>query len=148
VETIVAMTLTQHALAATSTPSQTPLIPTLDGVILEVTQTGKRVVAHTTPAVNAPMSRLLLWGDRVLWKGATSNGFLEVYLGDGQRAYILDSRDSTAQIDPARTTPGLHIGASVTINVDGDGSHLRASTSTQGSEVQILHKGDVLTVIG
>jgi len=123
-------------------------IPTLDGVVLQITHSGTRLSAHSAASASASVVRVLYWGDRVLWKQKRVNGFLEVSLANGQKAYILDKPEYVSQLDPAVTTPGLQINARVVINAFGSGSHLVSQPSTQAQQVQLLKQGNTLTVIG
>ena len=124
------------------------LIPDLGGVILQVTHAGLRSSARSAASANATVLRVLFWGDRMLWKQKRVGNFKEVYLGDGQKAYISDKPEYVIQVDPAAVTPSLSVGVRVAVNDSGDGSHLRNNFSTKATELRTLRSGDVLTVIG
>ncbi len=123
------------------------LIPDLGGVILQITHAGLRSSARSAASANASVLRTLYWGDRVLWKQQRVGNFKEIYLGDGQKAYILDKPEYVIQVDPAAVTPGLKVGARLIVNNSGDGSHLRNNISTKATEVRTLRSGDALNVI-
>ena len=136
------------AALSTNTGGISAAIPTLDGVVLQITHSGTRLSAHSAASANASVIRMLYWGDRVLWKQKRINGFLEVSLANGQKAYILDKPEYVSQLDPAVTTPSVQINARVVISAFGSGSHLVTQPSTQAQQVQLLKQGDTLTVIG
>ena len=123
------------------------LIPNLSGVILQITHGGSRnSSARSAATTSAGVVRTLFWEDRVLWKQKRVGNFKEIYLGDGQKAYIPDKAEYVIQVDPATVTSGLKVGVQVVVNDSGDGSHLRNNISTRATEVRTLRTGDVLTV--
>jgi Tol biopolymer transport system component len=124
------------------------IIPPLGGVVLEITQVGGKLNARAAPSSGGSVLRLLYWGDRVLWKNEKSNGFLKVYLGNGQIAYIVDNPSYYTQVDPTSITPGLYLGAQLQVNNDGNNSHLRSIASTGGTEAHTARAGEMLTVVG
>jgi hypothetical protein len=134
-------------------PSATEsVVPVLDGVVLEITPQGALTEARDAPSIAASRLRVLFWGDRVLWRNvrltAEGRSWLEVVLGDGRKAYILDRPNAVVARDPGQITDGIGVGTSIRVTAGGDGMHLREVTSTGGTEVMTLHNGDTLTVIG
>lgn len=130
----------------TSTPDS--LIPPLDGTVLEITQAGSQLLAHTSPSQSASTLKVLYWGDRILWKGKRVSSYLEIYLGDGRKAYVTDNPQYVIERDLTQTTPGVQVGATITITADGNNTHLRVDTSTQAKEAKKLIVGDKLSVVG
>ncbi len=133
-------------------PSATEsVIPALDGVVLEITPQGALTEARDAPSIAAGRLRVLFWGDRVLWRNvrltAEGRSWLEVILGDGRKAYILDRPNAVVERDPGQITDGISVGTSIRVAAGGDGMHLRETTSTSAAEVMTLHDGDTLTVI-
>jgi hypothetical protein len=127
-------------------------VPTVNGDILEITQAGSRLNARAQPSTTATSLALLFWGDRVLWNGNIVSGdnyeWLEVNLANGNTAYIVNDPAFFAERDPALSMLGLSIDATIRITADGDGMHLRDTTSTRSREVKTLFEGEILTVIG
>jgi serine/threonine protein kinase len=129
------------------------LTPGLDGVVLEVTEAGDDLNVRTAPALNAGIIDRLFWGDRVLWTGEESyaDGYTwyHVFFYGGLEGYIAYRSEWLVTRDPDQTTPGAMVGKTIRITRDGDESHLRTQPSILNSrEVQLLHEGDTLTIIG
>jgi hypothetical protein len=120
--------------------------------VLEITSQGTRTDARAAPSTAASRLRLLFWGDRVLWRNvrltAGGRSWMEVILGDGRKAYILDVPNGVVERDPGQITPGIRVGRGIRVTASGDGMHLRVTTSTSATEVRTLHNGDTLRVIG
>ncbi|CAG0973632.1 serine/threonine-protein kinase PpkA [Anaerolineae bacterium] len=120
----------------------------VDGTILEVTEAGTRLIARTTPSRSARQLDLLLVGDRILWKGIRVDGYLEVYLGDGSKAYVTDDPSYVAEVNLSDMTPNLRVGAFIRITAEGNGMHMRTNTSVHAQEVLTLRANQTLEVIG
>jgi hypothetical protein len=93
----------------------------------------------------------LYWGDRVLWQGNRVQGdgynWYEVVLYDGRRAYMVDDPRWVIQRDPAQMTPGIQVGVTVRVTLDGDEMHLRSRAGMASSEVKTLRQDEQLAVI-
>jgi len=129
------------------------LTPDLDGTVLEVTEVGNDLNVRTAPGLNTDIIDRLYWGDRVLWTGeqiyADGYTWYHVFFYGGLEGYIAYRPDWLVTRDPNQTTPGAAVGKTIRITRDGDESHLRTQPSILNSkEVQLLHEGDTLTIIG
>jgi len=129
------------------------LVPKLDGTVLEITEDGDQLNVRNTPSLNGQKIDTLLWGDRVLWTGRLTHTdnytWYEVKLYSERTAYIAYTPDWLVARNPAQTTPGIHIGATICITHEGDDTHLRNQPSVINSrEIQTLYEGNALTVIG
>ena len=135
-------------------PSQSSLIPPLNGTVLEVTEAGNSLNIRSSPSTaSGTKIDAIDWGDRVLWTGNTEQGdgytWYEVILYSGRTAYIVADARYTTPRDPSQTTPGIHVGAQIRITHAGDDTHLRNGSSViRSSEVQTLYENDTLIVIG
>ncbi len=129
------------------------LIPQLDGTVLEITEAGDSLNVRNAPSLGGQKIDELLWGDRMLWTGHATQAdgytWYEVKLYSNRTAYVAFNPDWLVPRDPAQTTPGIHIGATIRITHEGDDTHLRNGTSVINSrEIQTLYEGNTLTVIG
>lgn len=129
------------------------LVPHLDGIVLEVTAAGDDLNVRTAPGLSAGIIDRLFWGDRVLWTGEQTHAdgytWYRVFFYGGLEGYIAYRPDWLVTRDPNQTTPGAMVGKTIRITREGDKSHLRTQPSILGSrEVQLLHEGDTLTIIG
>jgi serine/threonine-protein kinase len=129
------------------------LIPNLGGTVREITEAGAYLNARAAPSTSAAVVDQLEWGDRVLWNGRTVDGdghtWFEVQVYSGQQAYIVNTAEYSVERDPAQTTPGITIGATIRITTEGDDTHMLVQARIRDNQqVANLRTGDRLTVIG
>jgi hypothetical protein len=128
------------------------IAPDLAGAVLELTQTAGSVVAYAGLSQTSQELDTLFWGDRVLWEGrsfaAENLNWLEVRLGNGQTAYVINHPGSFVVEDPGFQTVGISLNRTVGVTQLGDAMNLRVSASTGSALVQTLPAGQGLTVIG
>lgn len=129
------------------------LMPNLDGTVLEVTEAGNDLNVRTAPGLDTAIVARLFWGDRVLWTGeqtyADGYTWYHVFCYGNLEGYIAFNPDWLVTRNPNQTTQGAMVGKTIRITRDGDESHLRTQPSVLDSrEVELLHEGDILTIIG
>lgn len=100
----------------------------------------------------------LLWGDRVLWRGteqqdANDNRWIYVGLSEGvsgwMQANLTDVSSGRLLIsDATYTTPGIELGATVTVSPDGAAANFRAAPSVSAENQRKVQAGETLTVVG
>ena len=135
-----------HATHASPPPQQ------FNNQVLEVSAAGAGLRVRDAPNPDAGVIGALYWGDRVLWTGNSAmdgtQRWLKITMRDGQTGWISDINGWTTVTSPVYTTPGIGIGALVSITTQGDGAHCRAIPSASSSESQTMNMGDPATVIG
>ncbi|MBN1967142.1 MAG: SH3 domain-containing protein [Anaerolineae bacterium] len=121
-------------------------------MVYEVTQAGAGLNVRQIASQQGTVLDTLLWGDRVLWAGdstyAEGYRWLKVAISDGRTGWIVDVSNWLVESDPVYTTPGMGMGARVTVTQSGDDSHCRALPSASSTEFRIMQVGDQMTVIG
>lgn len=126
--------------------------PDLPGAVLEITEAGSPVTAYAGVSRASEDLDELLWGDRVLWTGKRVNNetlpWLEVRLGSGTTAYVVETTGAFTVRNPGYQTPGLTVGATIRITPAGDRMNLRSDTSTSAGLIRALLQGNTATVIG
>lgn len=132
--------------------TQNSIAPNLPGAVLEVTQAGSPLTAFAGVSRASDELDDLLWGDRVLWTGNRINNetlpWLEVTLGSGATAYVVETSGALTVRNPGYQTPGLDVGDTIRITQAGDRMNLRTDTSTYSELIRALLAGDTMTVIG
>lgn len=131
--------------------------------ILEILAGGSPTGVYSQPNLQAPNLEqvdILLWGDRVLWDGVTSeqdsngNRWIKVYIAEGKTGWIVANiADVNVKLkisSATYTTPSIAVGKTVTITQDGDNANFRTDpTVIPGAENRIrgLSAGETLIVV-
>lgn len=128
--------------------------------VLEVSAAATRanpVTVYEDPDANSPVLDTLLWGDRVLWRGAeqtdaAGNRWIEVAIAEGFQGWMIanlsDLQEGRLLISVAvYTTAGTRVGSSVTITEAGNLANLRELPSVTSTRLRKVQTAETFTVV-
>lgn len=131
--------------------------------VLEILAGGSPTGIYSQPNPTDPNTTQLdvvLWGDRVLWDGVTSqqdsggNRWIKVSIAEGQTGWmvanIADVNVKLKISTAVYTTPGIAIGKTITVTQAGDNANFRTEPTVipgAANRIRGVTAGETLTVL-
>ncbi len=130
--------------------------------IIEILQAGSPAGVYSQPDLtDTQQVDVLLWGDRVMWDGATQqtdtagNRWIKVSIAEGVSGWIIanlaDVNVKLKVSSATYTTPGMEIGKTVTVTATGDQANFRSGATVlpgRDNIVRLVNAGETLTIVG